>query len=151
MVIAHQSGGVLAVRDLDQEGAADVRVFVDAAGFERPRVVNPSVDLEALVCVTERQVVDVRLELVDLCHGSAGIGRLICPSTSVCSIITVKWRGLWCSRNCSIRAGSDLPIVEPYQTEPNMRTPSMSIYEPLRCLSSQSTRLTGPSYYTGSG
>src|SRR5262245_5917702 len=72
MVIAHQSGGVLAVRDLDQVGAADVRVFVDAAGFERPRVVNPSVDLEALVCVAERQVVYVSLELVDLRHWQRG-------------------------------------------------------------------------------
>ena len=54
MVIAHQAGGVLAVRDLDQVGAADVRVFVDAAGFERPRVVNPTIDLEALVWPSAR-------------------------------------------------------------------------------------------------
>src|SRR5262249_54060005 len=72
MIIAHQAGGVLAVRDLDQVGSADVRVFIDAAGFERPRIVNPPVDLEAFVRVAERQVVDVRLELVDLRHGQRG-------------------------------------------------------------------------------
>src|SRR5262249_1329535 len=63
----------------DQIGAANVRVLVNAARFERPRVVDPSVNLEVFVGVAERQIVNVRPEFVDLRHGQRGNGAIELP------------------------------------------------------------------------
>src|SRR5262249_22072409 len=79
VIIAHQAGGVFAVRDFDQIGAANVRVLVNAARFDGPRVVAPSVNLEVFVGVAERKIVNVSPEFVDLRHGQRGNGAIELP------------------------------------------------------------------------
>src|SRR5262245_23838023 len=66
MIILHEPGGMLLVADLNEIGSASIGVFIDATGFERPRIVNPAVDLKVLVGVAERQIINIALHLIDL-------------------------------------------------------------------------------------
>src|SRR5690606_36096303 len=78
-------------------------------------------------------------------NDSAGMGRLVCPSTSVWSIRMLKrlseMKGLIASANLGKAALVDMP----YQFDPKMRAPAMSMYEPQHASSSQATILICPS------